>query len=121
MPRTASRDSTDPSADVAIETEIEAEIAGVRAEAKAKVKAYQKTLKWTKNTQKMAEIVPKSLKIVKKQSFLAVLAFIVMQALLIKRIEANMKVLGDRKETYIGESLLVRCLNVLTHDHRCKS
>ena len=72
MPRTASRDSTDPSADVAIETEIEAEIAGVRAEAKAKVKAYQKTLKRTKNTQKMAEIVPKSLKIVKKQSFLAV-------------------------------------------------
>jgi gliding motility-associated lipoprotein GldH len=51
-------------------------IAAAKAEAKAKVranaKAVQKTRKKTKNTQKMAEIAPKSLKIVKKHLFLAV-------------------------------------------------
>jgi gliding motility-associated lipoprotein GldH len=53
---------------VAIETAIAVEIAAARAEAKA----VQKTRKKTKNTQKMAEIAPKSLKIVKKHLFLAV-------------------------------------------------
>jgi gliding motility-associated lipoprotein GldH len=43
-----------------------------RAEAKAKDKEDRKTRKRTKNNQKMAEIVRKSLKIVKKHLFLAV-------------------------------------------------
>ena len=75
MPRTALPDSTNRSAGVAIETAIEAEIAGVRAEAKAKIRAHQKTPKRTKNTQKMAEIVPKLLKIVKKHLFLAIFSY----------------------------------------------
>jgi gliding motility-associated lipoprotein GldH len=57
--------------------EIAAEIAAARAEAKAKarakVKTHRKTRKRTKNIQKMAENVPKSLKIFKKHLFLAVL------------------------------------------------